>query len=790
MLCLISALVLLGAPAAAAPAKKNTSGLRKIVVLSLTNAGTKLTKEQREVYADSIRGQLTRTLSSRYRIINNENLEEVMRENGKTAEDLCNADCAVAMGRAVSADLVISGGFTLLTGGRLNLTLKLNDTTTNSPINSVEGDIESENDPAKIKELVLRLAADLVAPLAQTNVTEEATTGELLLIADPGDSSYEIDDAIRGTLLPGKNNVLTLGLGKHRLLVRHSGFQDYRAEIFIEASRPLTERVTLLTPPRQAQAAAGKAILTIDSNPPQARIFLDGRDTGRMTPANFPDTAAGTHEIVLQREFYLDFRQQVTVADGDIKTVAPELTPNFGSLQVSSEPAGATIFLDGEQRPEPTPFKFERLEAKAHRVRLTAPRYDPLEETVVVAPGGAATLSRKLKPVWGDVTIESEPDGARVEIDGVQQSGVTPLSMQLNGGMHQLRLTRPRFHPLDRALVIEAGKKQTIHEKLKESFGNLQVTATANGEPVTNAEVWVQASKVGLAGAPIEGVQEGNVSVEVRAPLHETWSGQIRITPGAVTPLKVKLKPQYGMVAATADQPAQLVVDGEKLGPANGASYRVRMGSRRLVLEPDNGARYRPAEKVAVVEIGKTISFNEKLTARKGKLVVLSTPPGAKIFIDGQEQGASSPTRMELFAGDYSLTLKKEKFLDWTGTATVIEGQEKSLDAALKTVDLLKYEANQRAAHRSRGTWLAVGAGAAALGSAVGIGLAHSYASSEQSAMDRYRQASSPDAIAAARNDVNSAKSSASSTQTLGFALGAGAATLLGLAIWQFATSP
>ena len=45
--------------------------------------------------------------------------------------------------------------------------------------------------------------------------------------------------------------------------------------LFIEANRPVAERATLLTPPKQAQATAGKAYLTVDSNPGQAHVVLD-----------------------------------------------------------------------------------------------------------------------------------------------------------------------------------------------------------------------------------------------------------------------------------------------------------------------------------------------------------------------------------------------------------------------------------------------------------------------------------------------------------------------------------
>jgi len=57
--------------------------------------------------------------------------------------------------------------------------------------------------------------------------------------------------------------------------------------------------------------------MTIASDPPGARIFLDGRDIGKVTNLELPEISVGEHTIRLVKEFYADWEIRLKVAEGD-----------------------------------------------------------------------------------------------------------------------------------------------------------------------------------------------------------------------------------------------------------------------------------------------------------------------------------------------------------------------------------------------------------------------------------------------------------------------------------------
>ena len=67
--------------------------------------------------------------------------------------------------------------------------------------------------------------------------------------------------------------------------------------------------------------------LTITSEPPGAVIYIDGKDTYRLTPETF-DLEEGVHEIKLTKDGYADYETTVTLyTDRTIHAVLTKLTP-------------------------------------------------------------------------------------------------------------------------------------------------------------------------------------------------------------------------------------------------------------------------------------------------------------------------------------------------------------------------------------------------------------------------------------------------------------------------------
>lgn len=65
----------------------------------------------------------------------------------------------------------------------------------------------------------------------------------------------------------------------------------------------------------------GYGIIQVDSTPQGAKIYLDGEDTGKQTPADLTSIEAGNHTITLTNYLFNDWESVITLASGEIKNL-------------------------------------------------------------------------------------------------------------------------------------------------------------------------------------------------------------------------------------------------------------------------------------------------------------------------------------------------------------------------------------------------------------------------------------------------------------------------------------
>ena len=65
----------------------------------------------------------------------------------------------------------------------------------------------------------------------------------------------------------------------------------------------------------------GYSIIQVDSTPQGAKIYLDGEDTGKQTPADLTSIEASNHTITLTNYLYNDWESMITLAAGEIKNL-------------------------------------------------------------------------------------------------------------------------------------------------------------------------------------------------------------------------------------------------------------------------------------------------------------------------------------------------------------------------------------------------------------------------------------------------------------------------------------
>jgi hypothetical protein len=161
------------------------------------------------------------------------------------------------------------------------------------------------------------------------------------------------------------------------------------------------------------------ATLSIASEPSGANIYIDGKDTGRVTPAQIV-AGQGRHTILVRKAGYLDETSTNDFVAGqsfhfapslralgvtdDIKTggkfkrlFGGESAAGMGKVIIKTQPKGAQITVNRRMVEKPTPVDF-MLNPGNYIIDITASGYKPLQRIINVEKGSKIELNETLEP--------------------------------------------------------------------------------------------------------------------------------------------------------------------------------------------------------------------------------------------------------------------------------------------------------------------------------------------------------------------------------------------------------
>ncbi len=201
-----------------------------------------------------------------------------------------------------------------------------------------------------------------------------------------------------------------LSPGVHTLTITKDGYAAATRSIQITAGARSNLAVQLALPP---------AYLTVLSNPTDAYILIDGVSTGHVTPSQVP-VAPGTHTVTLRKMGYLEANDTVSMTAGqqqsrNLSLLEAGSTPDirvaqtgkvkklFGAkisgvrLSVHTEPAGATVLINGQAVPKSTPVDFG-LNPGNYVMEIQLEGHQTLRKTITVQDGNPLVLNETLHP--------------------------------------------------------------------------------------------------------------------------------------------------------------------------------------------------------------------------------------------------------------------------------------------------------------------------------------------------------------------------------------------------------
>lgn len=232
---------------------------------------------------------------------------------------------------------------------------------------------------------------------------------------------------------PGQIAVSALPLGALVQIAGVSG--EWKSPGVIGPLPAGTYNVTISSPgyasdTRSIQVAAGmrtalnvnlsatQGFIKVTGSPAGASIFLDGRNTGKVTPAEL-NVAPGAHTISVRKTGYLETSTDLKLVAGqgttysprlmvagrtdDIRIVSGGMSRMFGGnsadgtarVEIKSEPKGAQVIINGTPLQKPTPVEIQ-VDAGNYNITLQKEGYRPVHESAIIGMGDHVKIDRAL----------------------------------------------------------------------------------------------------------------------------------------------------------------------------------------------------------------------------------------------------------------------------------------------------------------------------------------------------------------------------------------------------------
>jgi serine/threonine protein kinase len=277
-----------------------------------------------------------------------------------------------------------------------------------------------------------------------------------------------------------------------------------------------------------------------------------------------------------------------TLAVGRIMSPAVA-TESLGTLSVQTNPGGATVVVDGQQRGM-TPISLQ-LKPGRHVVELVTDG-DVRSIPVMITPGGEVSQFIEIPRAassLGELQIRTEPAGATVTVDG-RVLGKSPLTAEgLSPGQHTVTVEND-LGPVTQRVTIEAGTTASLVVPM-----TAPKNAPVSGWIAVNAPVDVKLFEnqrlLGSSQTDRIMVPVGRHELElVNEAIGYRAVKTVSVAPGQTANVKLDL-PKVP-VALNAVPWAEVWVDGDRVGETPIGSVQVSIGPHEVVFRhPELGER-------------------------------------------------------------------------------------------------------------------------------------------------------------------------------------------------------
>lgn len=328
---------------------------------------------------------------------------------------------------------------------------------------------------------------------------------------------------------------LTTTEGRHLVHIQKDGFEPY--ESWITAKN---NEITTLLPQLKEVAKPKYGTVVVDSDVPDAEVYIDGNKHPDNTPAVIQNVIEGLHVIEVRKPPGLPWKQTVQVTANQQTKVRAELSATMnggvGVVRVLSDAQGARAFIDGTDQ-GPVPVDIKDVKAGDHIIQVKAPGMQTGEKHVTVAAGSSQIVKFDLNAEaagdQGTLKVVSMVPEAQVFIDGAAV-GKVPQEKRVSAGEHPVVVRLDGYKQFEQKVRVEAGQTVTVQATLK-PVGRLRILSTPS-----QATVLVNGLPVGKTPLDQE-VETGETVVRIEMPGFQPFEQTLTVEGGKTQTLSREL---------------------------------------------------------------------------------------------------------------------------------------------------------------------------------------------------------------------------------------------------------
>jgi len=220
---------------------------------------------------------------------------------------------------------------------------------------------------------------------------------------------------------------------------------------------------------------AGRGAIHVVTDVIGATAVLRGPE-GRVankceTPCSFNNLSPARYSLEVQKEGYQPVQTALQIKSGDAQDQKIKLESLAKGIFISSQPAGADVFINGAKQSGQTPVTLP-LAPGQYNLVLRLQGYEPYAGPIQVKDNiqtqfpVVLTEKSTTRVAWAQVN--SNPKGAEIIVDGASTGQFTPARVQVPAGTHTITLRLNGFQQAKKMFQVSEGGTINMDESLRE----------------------------------------------------------------------------------------------------------------------------------------------------------------------------------------------------------------------------------------------------------------------------------------------------------------------------------